>query len=73
MPPVCLDFFRGVDLQGILAHIAIIQISEYLRMKDIRYCFNTGSGEITPMSPVLVQIVREYCHTLYRCDHEGLL
>ena len=24
------------------------------------------------MSPVLVQIVREYCHTLYRCDHEGL-
>ena len=63
MLPVCLDFFRGVELHGTLVHIAIIQISEYLRTKDVRNCFNTGSGEITPMSPVPVQIVREYYHT----------
>ena len=68
-----LIFFRGVELQGILEHIVIIQISFYLRTKHVRNCFNTSSGEITLMSPVLVQIVREYCHTLYRCDHEGLL
>jgi hypothetical protein len=31
VPPVCLDFFRGVELQGVLVTFAIIPVPEYQR------------------------------------------